>query len=320
MAADSVLPGRGLESEVRSRHRSLKSGRFVPPDPAEYEAFRGIVTRLLEEAQVEPDPGTGQTLVPSEATRSSLQSLGFEVTSHPDGIDPLWIVTEITDRARGAGMLIVRVGPDAGEWIPQRAATAASKVERGLITCPHPRSDKYSEILGVRLFERSRARAILVATVARSMQAPDGSKADPAHREDTFFQAACSAFDQTWDHGVHLQLHGFEARKLLEAQVELEVILSDGDPAGPAERTRQVADLLRGGVPGLLLGVWGEEVRKLGGTTNSQGRMLRRSGRNLFLHVEMSRELRATLCGDPSGPAPAEPLFLLALARVLGGR
>ncbi|MBI4861437.1 MAG: hypothetical protein HY815_14430 [Candidatus Riflebacteria bacterium] len=270
--------------------------RFVPPGDVERAAFCRLFGQILVEADRPPSPEP-----PRRSTCDELAVLGFVVVIDRTDRGTFWLVRELEGRERGAGAYLVRLGRDGGPWAPPsaRAATpgagpdARRTVSRAAVQCPHAHSDRLTEVIGLDLFLVSSARAYLQSTVDRHLRGPDGTEADTAHRNDTFFQAATEALDRQWECGVVLQLHGFDAGRHPGAAGRFDALLSDGTgQASPSQRTMAVGRFLRAD-PRWSVALCGVDTRALAATKNTQGRALNSGGRNLFLHLELSSELRS---------------------------
>jgi hypothetical protein len=289
-----------LEALCATAYASRERARFVPPTASERARFRDAFADLVRAASAR---GASVPL----ALRARFADLGFSVGEVALAGGPGWTLAEPIERARGGGVYAVRVGPDAGPWAPERAGGPG--VTRCVLMAPHPNSDRGTGLLAQRLFARTRARAFLQASVHRAV-------ADPAHREDTFFQAATEALDAVAPDQMFLQLHGFEATRHAGLAAGVGAIVSDGRRPAAGPVVARVAELWRRRHAGAFVAVYGAEARRLGGTTNSQARLLNASGRSLFVHLEMAAEVRELAVRDAVG-LPAES-FARTLALAAG--
>jgi len=221
-------------------------------------------------------PPTPQELVEVRALAIDLQAgrldverasrLGLELTE----IDtPQESFLLLEDTQRGWGKVLYRVQPS------QELA----------IEVPHPVFDGGTPELGVALFERTGAQALVLAgahrwnRAERAEEQPDRGMADAAHTTSTFFHAVHQTLT-----GPVLQLHGFKARN----PAEPEVFLSDGqdDEHDPAALVH-LRDRL--GEQGFRPFIVDFQEDYLTARTNVQAQ--HRRGQD-FIHMELSDSIR----------------------------
>jgi hypothetical protein len=118
---------------------------------------------------------------------------------------------------------------------------------------------------------------------------------DLAHTRGHYLDAFTRAFVQARPHGVVIQLHGFLQRKRKTAAASsADLIISSGTRYPQAwiqETASEFQDSFGHGVTRL----YPREVLELGGTTNTQGTIMRASESGRFIHLEMSQALRRKL-------------------------
>lgn len=225
---------------------------------------------------------------PPDALRAEMRELRLVIED--DG--PLVIVREREDARRGRGFYVFRHGarPD-------------------VLHVPHGFKDEMTRDIGLALFAEGDFAAAAWNTVPRRYER-DGVQvdADVAHLPGTWFNAFVRATARAWPQGRSLQIHGFDPDKRRSgAGADAALILADGT-AVPDDALRRQRDCLASRL-GRDVALYPDDVRELGGTTNVQGRTLRGLGYGGFVHVEISRGLRATLRDD----AGARTNFLTCL-------
>lgn len=85
----------------------------------------------------------------------------------------------------------------------------------------------------------------------------------------------------------------------LEPAGAIEIIVSTGRKTGSSDLSTAVAMALGHAFGQEVVRRYPEEIRILGGTTNVQGRMLRKRKHTKFLHIEMSKRIRKRLLTSP---------------------
>jgi hypothetical protein len=301
-----------LERKLHDAYVTRGAASFEPASDGERAQFREAFALLLAEAE-----RSGEPPLPA---RRALDRLGFGIDVMTVAGANLWAVLEHPHRQRGGGLYLVRPGPDEGAWVG--APDAGRGVTRVSLMSPHPRSDRGTDLIGQRLFVLGRARTYLQATIHRKTSAPDGTEADPAHRADTFFQAATDAIDAHREGQLFLQLHGFEsARHGGKLESGVRVVLSDGTSRPePGPIAAAAVKHLQGRHPGSYVAVFGIHAKRLGGTTNTQGRAINERGRNTFLHMEIAAPVRQEAVEASSGKRPPAGSFFDSLIGLAGAR
>lgn len=196
-----------------------------------------------------------------------VEPLGYEVRELEHGGRRLLALVEGTSKRRHWGAFVL--DPDT-----------ASEV---VVEVPHPISDLATPQVGLELFARTRARALLLAGAHRG--AGEQDSADVAHRTDSAFEAVHRVLLR--DDSVVVQLHGFDDGRRDDPA---DVVLSGGtdDPPG---RLRDVRNALTDQDFEVCLFRGGPRCRDLAARTNVQGRSAREVGA-LFVHVEAAPALR----------------------------
>ncbi len=201
------------------------------------------------------------------AAAEGVDALGYEVRELEHGGRRLLVLAEAQSDRRHWGAFVVE--PDAASDL--------------LVEIPHPVSDLATPQVGLELFTRTGARALLIAGAHRDA-GEDGS-ADVAHRTDSAFEAAHRVL--LVESSVVVQLHGFDDGRRDDPA---EVVLSDGTD-DPPSRLEQVQDAVTDEGFEVCLFRGGPRCRDLAARTNVQGRSAREAG-SVFVHVEAAPRLR----------------------------
>ena len=237
--------------------------RFVVATEPEITAIRKATEALL----------AGQRKVAeAEATKA-----GFEVKDLPEWKGVVALVE--SGRQRGGGAYVVRVG----------------STSTLLVQTPHTFFDEGTFPLGCDFFERSNARAWFLNTMHRYKGAPKDARgdhpSDVAHAPATLFQAATEGAVNALKTPTVIQLHGFANR-----EVTSRAVVSSGERKGGSAMTAKIAKAFGAAVGGDVQR-YPEDTKEFGATTNVQGALVRSRG-GVFVHVEMSGDLRRDLQRD----------------------
>ncbi len=271
------VAGQQVEVEALLEGARERNRKYDEPTP---EALAATL-RLAQALVVDTSAGqiTAQTLELARQTP-------FELVPTHLGRSPAVGVIERAGRRAGGGVYVFKCGTP-GPLIVQT---------------PHSFYDEGTLGIGLVLAAHPSARALFVNTVHRYGGAPpprkggdesDGAgKADLAHQAAAHFQCFTEALASPT--AVVLQVHGFAS---VSGLPEAQVVLSDG-----SEKPPPPLDSLAGRVKTWLKGkshvlVYPRDVRRLGATTNVQGKLVREKG-GRFVHVELSRTLRDRLISD----------------------
>lgn len=237
------------EGEVKARF-GREAETYVPPTPQE----------LVEVGQLASGLQAGQVDLERAAR------LGLQLTEIATPAERFLL---LEDTQRGWGKVLYRLQP--------RQELA--------IQVPHPVFDGGTPELGVELFERTGAQALVLAgahrwnRAERAEEQPDRGLADAAHTTSTFFHAIHETLS-----GPVLQLHGFRAR----GPEEPEVFLSDGQDDGhdPAPLVELRDSLQAQGFRPFIVDF---QEDYLTARTNVQAQQ--RRGQD-FIHMEVSDSIR----------------------------
>lgn len=251
-----------LESLWKQARRSVS---YAEPDPAEtalaLELFRGLLK--------------GER---SEALRDLALRAGMEWREFRGRGESWILLSEPEDGRRGRGVYLFPVRP----------------VQGPVLMIPHGFSDLETDEIGLRLARRGGWAAVAWNSAHRRDR--DGREGgDLAHLERSWFTALSEAAAGVLPASrAVIQLHGFDAQGREDRGEEPGRILVSSGTALPSAAALALSQCLRvAGIEGV--GLYPEQGRGLGGTTNVTGRILRGMGHPGFLHIEMSLELRRAL-------------------------
>lgn len=166
------------------------------------------------------------------------------------------------------------------------------------IQAPHSFSDLQTGEIAARLFLESKAVAVAWNNTSRNVGQADGStNTDLAHIKRSYLQAFTKAFGETFKNGVILQLHGYNKDRRSSPEGYLSDVIVSNGTREPGRVVRRLviclsSDKLR------KISLYPHDVQELGGTTNAQGRLLRRLHFAGFIHIELSPEVRRRLSTD----------------------
>jgi hypothetical protein len=171
-----------------------------------------------------------------------------------------------------------------------------------LVQAPHSFFDLDTADLARTMFVDRQVRGVMWNTVHRYRATPDEQPedalhpADVAHQPASLYQTWTLAATKAWPSLRVVQLHGFAGGASVG-----DVILSSGiegvTPLAAAARlTGRLGPLEDGAFAAVQ--VFGVDTDLLGATTNAQARALAGGAGESFLHVELSRDVRAWLRAD----------------------
>ena len=209
---------------------------------------------------------------PEAELRNGWQELGLRLQTVSAGEESMWLVCEPQGEEFGRGWYLFRTN----------TASASFAWE-----APHAKNDVHTGVISLRMFLAGDARVLAASTITRH-------RADMAHLDDTYFQAFTKAFAAVCPDGTITQLHGFETAN--HNGIGADIIASAGT-AAPEPWFKTTVDRLREAT-GLKVAAYPYDIRQLGATTNAQGKLLQKTGRCRFLHVEMTLELRERMTRD----------------------
>jgi hypothetical protein len=190
-------------------------------------------------------------------------------------------VTRLTDTASGRRYdEVAATGPgDSAHW--GRLYLSADADVRWSVQVPHPRSDRNTEDLGVRLLEDTPGGALVLAGAHR--RAGGDGAADVAHREDSAFHAVVA---ELYGRGIPgIQVHGYED----SSDRPYDAVLSTGAAQSAPGEVVALADRMAADGLEVCRG-WSARC-PLEGRTNAQGRAAQRRHAT-FVHLELAPHAR----------------------------
>jgi len=204
------------------------------------------------------------------------QSLAMTMHNTDNGL----MLTEAAHAQYGRGLFMVSQSEPEQPW---------------LIQAPHADTDLYTGEIASKLYLEGDFKAGQWNTRSRKIAITQRvGKADQAHLNHSYWQALTQAFAESYPNGKIIQLHGFsQSKRKTKAARTLDLILSSGSRKPP--QWLQKAALCLEQSLDINVGLYPYDVKELGGTKNTQGRLLRNMGHHGFLHLEMSKPLRKQL-------------------------
>lgn len=186
------------------------------------------------------------------------------------------VIRETPDKKKGGGFYVIRCGTAMRPWVLQ---------------APHSLYDIGTGVIVRKLLLESGARAAFWETIQRYRSHPGERIEDPVHPADvahehgSYFQAATIGMRLGDTQLKFIQFHGSAM-----TQTGYDLVISSGNKAflplslGANLKTRLGK-----------VGIFGRDTQQLGATTNVQGIALAQSGSKLFLHIEMTNDVRKLL-------------------------
>ena len=265
---------------------------FAPTTPSEHEAIAKLVPALLEAAWSASPPAT------PVKWHAAAAASGFHIDAWSIHGDRYWALVEAPGRERGAGAYIFRVAPRV-----QSEPTI-------LLQAPHNFFDLGTGRLAADVFftprEGVRPRALFTNTIHRYQLVPGDKKkrkdnpADVAHNPEHAFTIATDAFTIAAGHARVIQLHGFGAREEIDGDGDvgaIAMVISAGQKSGSSPLSSAIA-VAATKVFGTQVRRFPEDTNVLGATTNAQKRVLEKSRRGDFVHIEISGDVRKQLAAS----------------------
>lgn len=255
---------------VLASARSQRGATFSVPDEGERALMRTLVASLARRAKSGEVGG-------SSYHRRTAAKLGLEVVIAAAEGERFTVLREEHAR-RGRGVYVFRT----------RTVTPPTVIET-----PHGHYDTYTGDISENVFVNSDAFALFLNTVER--YALSRSRSDVAHAEASLYHAAhLGLLDAVSDVRV-IQPHGYADGGKVPDHIHF--VINDGR-RGVSSSQRAVSTAFSREFGSAAVGVYGEEVFVLGGTTNIQGRALNDEGRGRFIHLEISRTVRRGFMRD----------------------
>lgn len=291
-SAPRTLTPAEVERELYDRGREAT---FAETTPTEHAAVAKLVPALLDAAQLSPKEDRSH---PVSTLQANAAAAGFRVEAWTVNEEPYLALLEASSRARGAGAYIFRVAPR-----DERPVV--------LLQAPHAYYDVSTGAIATQMFfaarDGVRPRALFTNTIHRYQLAPGDKRkrktnpADVAHNANHAFSVATEAFALAAGRARVVQLHGFAPRGDDDDSAAdtgaVSMVISAGDKRGSSPLTAAIAAAATQAF-GSDVKRFPEDIGILGATTNVQKRMLERTGRGEFVHVELSASMRDALKAD----------------------
>ncbi len=265
LAQGSILVEKGTPADsVKSfadRIIPEDSEMYVPPNDTELDRMQHLISQVLISASTENAVSLSETSF--EASR-----LGYElvkITNKKTGTI-YYVLREGADQNKGWGLYIFRAGNNSSDMV---------------IETPHPLYDLDTERIGILAFEKSGARAFLLAGAHRNANL-DGS-ADVAHSPRSMFQTVHESVAATST--TVIQIHGFT---LVKNPGYPQIVLSS--IGADTSSVSQLSSILeaRNFTTGIANG---GNLKELEGINNIQGKYASTTGAT-FIHMELESSIR----------------------------
>ena len=232
---------------------------YSAPSMAELAATRELFVRILR-----GERGRG--------LEDQARSAGWRIRSEAQDGGDLIVVSEAPDAIRGRGLY------------------AFFSQGRHALQAPHVPTDGLTGEILLEYAQDRLPRALAWNTVPRR-------RGDMAHLADTDFIEFSRAFALAHPNEKIIQLHGFDAEQRETAAASGSGAIVSATHRRPSNELRLAVRCLRDQVePATRL--YGEDVRELGGTTNTVAKALRADGYENFIHLEAALPLRERLLKD----------------------
>ena len=276
-AADVVVMGQAtpglLQQAYSQAWKNHRGVDYIAPSAAELAATRDLFARILRGER-------------GRAIDELAQSAGWRVRSQAQESSDLVVVSEATDALRGRGLY------------------AFFSQGRHALQAPHVPTDGLTGEILLKYAQDRLPRALAWNTVPRS-------RGDLAHLLNTDYIEFSRAFASAHPNEKIIQLHGFDVDQRKTAAGSSSGAIVSATHRNPSSELQLAVRCLREQVESKTR-LYGEDVRELGGTTNTVAKALRAGGYQNFIHLEAALPLRERLLADAAQRR--------ALFQCLGGR
>jgi len=256
---------------------SQKKTRFIPPSPEALGLAEQLFTGIFQ--------GKPLTTPASTLTRLNLTMETVELNARR-----YLLLMEAPTHRRGRGFYIFPAPGTEFEFSNQ------------VLMIPHGFYDYHTGDIGIHLMLEGQFAAAAFNTVHRYGNrklkgVPSNETWDMADLFDTFFSAFTRAFVTTHPGGHLIQLHGFSRKKRnTDAGRNSDIIISNGT-AYPSQVLTALGDCIKIKLPGITR-LYPMEIKELGGTQNTIGKVMRSMDHPGFIHLEMSLSMRKKMTYD----------------------
>jgi hypothetical protein len=190
-------------------------------------------------------------------------------------------LVKLTNKKTGTIYYVLREGPDQNKGWGLYIFRAGNTSSNMIIETPHPMYDLNTDRIGILAFEKSKARAFLLAGAHRNANR-DGSS-DAAHSPRSMFQAVHESVATSST--TVIQIHGFT---LVKNPGYPQIVLSSFGVDTPS--VSELSSILE--VKNFTTGIAnGGNLKELEGTNNIQGKHASTAGVT-FIHMELENSIR----------------------------
>jgi hypothetical protein len=262
LSADSSKKVNQTTTSLKDSLKAAQNGNYRPPNATELEKAEALFIRTFQGEQ-------------SQALQIAWQTEGFTMRTLTVANTAFTVIQEHENKRTGRGFYMFRQTDD----LPI------------MLQAPHSFKDLYTGQIVRKLLLEGHYKVAGWNTVSRR-------QADMAHLENTVFQAFGRAFAKQYSTGTIVQLHGFAQGKRKTLTGKTADLILSATTRSPSQRVLDIGNCLKYQLTGFVVRLYPNEVKELGGTTNSNAKDLREWGFYSFLHVELSKPLREELRND----------------------
>lgn len=241
--------------------QASKDGHYVVPTYKELNKAETLFRQMFQ--------GDGQAILKQE-----WDELGFELLSFHENEKYITVLREKENKKQGRGFYAFQ-----------------KTTNNNALEAPHTFSDINTDKIANKLFLEYKFAACAWSTVPRD-------QADLTHLSSSYFMAYSRAFALEKPNDYLIQLHGFAQEKRQSAEAKnASIVLSSGIHYAFSELFKMGACLKQQVNPEVR--IYPVDIRELGATTNSIGKMFRTMNNGNFIHIELSTHLRRSLLEKP---------------------
>lgn len=259
------------KADITSFFEMSIGGNYEAPGGGEIELAEALFKRIV-------NGETGSEIV------LAWSSLGFNLIQAQHNDSHFIVLMEDANQKRGRGFYILRQVAEKKRYV----------------VIPHRYTDEETGDIGLQFFLEGTFSLAAWNTARRYPKGePANETCDLARLPRTYLTALTRAMAEIFPEAYQIQIHGFErAKRKSQAGKSADIIISAADD-NPRQEILNLGRRLSDGHFGSVR-TYPLNIHELGGTVNICGQLLRSMGRNTFVHIELSHEIRQQLKTDPS--------------------
>lgn len=277
-------PGQWLSDEMqrpdspKRLEMRWKKKTFRVPAPAKRSKIAQGLEKIIDIMEA-PSKGALRSV------EKSLAGSGYQLAEY-SGPKGHWLILEARENSAGAGYFIIRTGKLKKEL---------------LLQAPHAVFDMHTDVIAKSLFNEFPVRAVFFGDWHRyggeGVKAFKNSKWDVAHNPDSLYQDLSKVWVKKRPKTTFVQLHGFQRKGPGDKSADF--VISNGCKHCKAAYFDFFTDAFSKAYSPDKVKIYPRSSKILGGTTNVQGKAIRKSG-GKFIHIEMSKEFRDSVKNNKS--------------------